>query len=62
MPNATPGGGLSGQVCNTTAGSGGTVTLRLLFGVTFWCGIHKLAYRVQPTRTQVEMQYWGNDV
>jgi len=26
----------------------------------FWCGIHKLAYRVQPTRTQVLTQYWAN--
>jgi len=25
----------------------------------FWLGIHQLACRVQPKRTQVETQYWG---
>jgi len=36
MPNATPGGGLSIQVFNRMAGADGTLTLRLLFCVTFW--------------------------
>jgi len=26
----------------------------------FWVGIHKLVCPVQPKRTQVETQYWGN--